>query len=268
MDSAHTKLFNDGNQNAPICADCHNPHTQAPIQKDASGLPAKSEHAIIAKTCAHCHSAIFEEYSQSVHGSGVLVDKNPDVPACTDCHGIHKVTGPSATRFRLSSPQLCGKCHTDETIMNKYGVSTKVLTTYVADFHGTTVTLFQKTDPDQKVNTPVCYDCHGVHNILRVDDPNKGLSVKKNILVACQKCHPDATTNFPDSWLSHYIPSKDKHPLVYWVGVFYKIFIPLVLGGMGVFVVTDIGRKVVDARKKPGKADHPPIDDQTTTKGE
>ena len=34
--------------------------------------------------------------------------------------------------------------------MGKYGISTQVLNTYVADFHGTTVTLFEQVSP----NTP------------------------------------------------------------------------------------------------------------------
>ncbi|HEX9029360.1 MAG TPA: hypothetical protein VF823_09305, partial [Anaerolineales bacterium] len=76
------------------------------------------------------------------------------------------------------------------------------------------------------------------------DDPQKGLKMKENILVACKKCHPDATTNFPDSWLSHYIPSPNHFPLVYYVQLFYKILIPLVLGAMALFVLTDIYRSI------------------------
>ena len=57
--SVHTTLLNQGNRNAPVCSDCHNAHTQAPILKDASGAPASSEHAIIAKVCARCHNDIY-----------------------------------------------------------------------------------------------------------------------------------------------------------------------------------------------------------------
>ena len=152
-------------------------------------------------------------------------------------------------QFRLNSPELCAKCHTDEKIMSKYGISTQVLNTYVSDFHGTTVTLFEKQSPDQQTNKPVCFDCHGVHNIAKVDDPTKGLQIKTNMLNACQKCHPDANINFPDSWLSHYIPSPEKAPLVYYVNLFYSLFIPTVLGGMAIVVVTDVYRKARTRRK-------------------
>jgi hypothetical protein len=39
------------------------------------------------------------------------------------------------------------------------------------------VTLFEKTSPDQATNKPVCFDCHGVHNIQGVDDPQYGLAM-------------------------------------------------------------------------------------------
>jgi hypothetical protein len=133
--------------------------------------------------------------------------------------------------------------------MSKYGISTQVLNTYVADFHGTTVTLFEKTSPDQATNKPVCFDCHGVHNIKRVDDPVYGLEMKQNLLKVCQRCHPDASANFPAAWMSHYIPSPAHDSIVYYVNLFYKIFIPTVIGGMAIFVISDIVRRLIDRRK-------------------
>jgi hypothetical protein len=252
MDSAHAVLAKNGNPNTPICADCHDPHTQVKIQKDSNGDPAAVENVKIAGTCEKCHSTIVSEYKNSVHGKGAFAENNPDVPACHDCHGIHKISTARTAEFRLNSPQLCANCHTRQDIMGKYGISTQVLNTYVSDFHGTTVTLFKHTSPELVTNKPVCYDCHGVHNIAAVNDPQKGLEVRKNMLVACQKCHPDATENFPDSWMSHYIASPTKFPIVFYVQWFYRIFIPLVLGGMGLFVLTDVLRKVGITRR--GKA--------------
>jgi hypothetical protein len=78
-----------------------------------------------------------------------------------------------------------------------------------------------------------------------VNDPEVGIALKENLLIKCQRCHPDATVNFPDSWMSHYIASPVKHPLVYYVNLFYKIFIPAVLGGMTVYVLTDVYRRFI-----------------------
>ena len=48
--------------------------------------------------------------------------------------------------------------------------------------------------------------------------------------------------------MSHYVASPEKFPLVYYVNLFYKIFIPAVIGGMLIFVIADfVGRMV--ARK-------------------
>ena len=138
------------------------------------------------------------------------------MPTCIDCHGVHDIPDPRTAAFRLASPRMCADCHTDAQKMAKYKLSTQVLRTYVADFHGSTVTLFQRRHPDQVTGKPVCYDCHGVHDIASKSDPKKGLQVKGNLLATCRKCHPDATTGFPDAWLSHYVPTRDRDPLVYW----------------------------------------------------
>ena len=143
---------------------------------------------------------------------------------------MHSTPDPRTARFRLDSPKICARCHTDEKKMARYGLSTAVLRTYVADFHGSTVTLFQKTHPDQETNKPVCYDCHGVHDIPHADDPQKGLRVKDNLLRTCRRCHPDATAAFPDAWMSHFVPDPKRTPLVYWVERFYVVLIPVTIG--------------------------------------
>lgn len=259
-DNAHAKLPEDKRANAPICADCHNPHTQPDIQTDANGDPVPAENVHIANICSKCHAGIVEEYKASVHGAALFEEANTDVPACADCHGVHKINKARTVEFRLNSPELCAECHTRADIMGKYGISTNVMNTYVADFHGTTVTLFNKEHTGQDTNKPVCYDCHGVHNIAAVDDPQKGLEIKANMLATCQRCHPDASENFSASWMSHYIATPTKFPLVYYVNLFYNILIPVVIGGMAIFVLSDIlfrlgitGRKN-RAAERAGKA--------------
>jgi hypothetical protein len=148
--------------------------------------------------------------------------------------------------------------------MKKYGLSTAVLRTYVADFHGSTVTIFQKEHPDQQTNKPVCYDCHGIHDIPHTSDPKKGIQTKANLLKTCQQCHPSATANFPDAWMSHFIPDRERTPLVFWLGWLYRVLIPGTIGGMLLFVFTDYARRRIDRRKvsaatiPPPDVRHPP----------
>jgi hypothetical protein len=239
-DSVHAAAQASGNRNAAVCTDCHTAHAVRQLTDPQSGKLLPSSRVWIPQTCAQCHYAIYQKYSTSVHGAALLGEGNPDVPTCIDCHGVHSIENPTTAAFRLKSPQICARCHTDPNIMDKYGISTQVLNTYVADFHGTTINIFEKESPDAQTNKPVCYDCHGVHDIQNVNDPVKGLAVKKNLLARCQVCHPNATANFPTAWLSHYIPSPEKTPVVYFVNLFYKFFIPGVLGSMAILVVLDL----------------------------
>lgn len=250
QDSVHAQAMAGGNKQAAVCTDCHTAHAVRQLLDTKTGQPLPDTRIWIPQTCAQCHNAIYQEYQSSVHGSALLGQGNPDVPTCIDCHGVHNISNPLANAFRNNSPEMCAKCHTDTKRMAKYGISTQVLNTYVSDFHGTTVTLFEKESPDAPTNKPVCFDCHGVHNIAQVGDPKNGLQIEQNLLARCKICHPDASANFPTAWLSHYIPTAKHNPLVFYVGWFYKLLIPLVLGGMAVLVVMDFGRSFYNRYQK------------------
>jgi len=239
MDSVHEQALENGNKNAALCVDCHGYHDVTDPAEPRSKIP---------QTCERCHSQIYAEYADSVHGEALLDEGNPDVPTCIDCHGVHNVSGPSNSDFRLFSPQLCAECHADEDLMGKYGISTNVFDSYVSDFHGTTV-IFDQEFPGQETNKPVCIDCHGVHNMKQVDQAESQV-MRENLLTTCQRCHPDATPNFTSAWLGHYEPSLERFPAVYLVDLFYKIFIPAVLGFMVLFVFGDATRRLINRRRE------------------
>lgn len=242
LDSNHARALAGGNRNAAICTDCHGAHD---VTK------ADSPRQKVSTTCQKCHSAIYDQYATSIHGAALLDNSNPDVPTCTDCHGAHTQEDPTTAAFRLKSPNICGDCHANTTLMQKYGISTQVFTTYVADFHGTTVTLFERQHPDQETNKAVCTDCHGVHNIAAVSAGDTE-AVKQNLLVTCQRCHPEATANFPDSWVGHFAPSPNNQPLVYYINLFYKILVPSVIGAMLLFVGLDFVSRIVRRTRRKG----------------
>jgi len=240
MDSVHEKAIENGNIQAAVCTDCHGSHYIKPPDEPRSLIP---------QTCGNCHSEIDNAYLHSVHGEALVDEGNPDVPSCTDCHGSHNIKGPTGSNFKLNSPLICAKCHADEELMNKYNISTNVFDSYVADFHGTTSTLFEPEVEGQQPDTPVCVDCHGVHDIKSPDDPESSV-MKENLLVTCQKCHPDASANFPTAWLGHYEPDRERYPIVFYVDLFYKIFIPGVLGVMVLFVGSDAIRRIINKRRE------------------
>ena len=140
QDSVHQTAMAAGNEAAAVCTDCHNPHEQQRLTDFRTGDLLPEARLGIPQTCARCHSAIYDTYKSSVHGAALTGEGNLDVPTCIDCHGVHNIQNPTTARFRNETPQLCAKCHTDKPLMSKYGLTTDVLDTYVADFHGTTVT--------------------------------------------------------------------------------------------------------------------------------
>lgn len=236
QDSVHAEARAEGKLEAASCADCHGSHA---IQ------PPNEPRERISQTCSQCHAKINEQYAQSVHGAALLGEHNPDVPVCTDCHGVHDIPRAQTAEFRVTSPDTCGECHADEALMAKYGISTQVFETYVADFHGTTVELFEKQTPWQETNKAVCYDCHGIHNILPPTDEHSSV-MRENLANTCRQCHPDANSNFPDAWLGHYQPTWETAPLVYAVNLFYRIVIPVTIGGFLLFISTDVYRRLSD----------------------
>ncbi len=242
LDSIHARDLAAGDRNAPVCTDCHTAHDVAVPDQPRSRIP---------QTCQKCHSTIYNQYKTSVHGAALLDESNPDVPTCVDCHGVHNIGDPTTAAYRLKSPEICAKCHTDPARMKKYNISTDVLNTYVADFHGSTVELFEKQSPNAPTNKAVCYDCHGVHDIKKVNDPESSV-FRDNLLKTCQQCHPDATANFPSSWLMHYRASPTEFSTVYYVNLFYTILVPVAIGGMAAFVLLDAVRRILNRLQKKG----------------
>ena len=180
-------------------------------------------------------------YATSVHGKALIEENNYDVPVCTVCHKSHSIEDPLTATFRLESVELCSTCHSNEKLLQKYGISTKVVKTYLEDFHGRAVTLVGKQSKDTWVEEAVCTDCHGVHDIQVVDSPDSPV-IKGNLVTTCGKCHSDVTVNFPGAWLSHYEPSINKAPLIFIVKWFYWILIPFMLAGLSVHVLLDLWR--------------------------
>ena len=237
IDSVHYTSLARGDRTAPVCVDCHGSHD---IVKP--GQPR----AAVSLTCAKCHAGVSTTYAKSVHGHALMEGGNPDVPVCTDCHRSHDIAGPREQQWRMSTPALCGNCHTNEALMATYGLSTNVLQTYVDDFHGMTASL-QRDDPrdDARAFAAVCTDCHGVHDIRTADDPGSRV-MQANLVKTCQQCHSGATENFPAAWLSHYEPSWQHAPLVYAVKLFYAFVIPFIMGGLVLQILLHLWRVVVN----------------------
>lgn len=236
LDGVHYALMAKGDQRAALCVDCHGSH--------AITRPAEPR-TRISETCSGCHKQVYETYTKSVHGKALLAGSQ-DVPVCTDCHRAHDIPDPRLGALSLRTAEICGRCHTNEKLMGKYGLSTKVVDTYLSDFHGMAATLQKGKQKGEGVRLAAgCTDCHGVHDIQKTSDPTSHV-LQANLVQTCRKCHPDASANFPAAWLSHYEPSWQKAPLVYAVQLFYKFIIPFMVAGIVLQIALHLWRVVVN----------------------
>ncbi|MEI6737761.1 MAG: cytochrome c3 family protein, partial [Pseudomonadota bacterium] len=99
-DSVHAALIKEGSKKAPMCANCHNPHTVRSW---------KIVEPISATPCAKCHEDIFKAYSGDVHGLE-RVSKGKGAPLCADCHKAHNV---KAASMGDGIKDACLSCHKD-----------------------------------------------------------------------------------------------------------------------------------------------------------
>ena len=171
--SVHARPNRDDQSRAnATCYDCHSPHYIY-----AKGSKERADWRLsIPDVCGRCHVSEREQYATSVHGKAVLNDRNPAAAICSDCHSTHDVTDPTQDAGRLLITRNCGGCHADN------------LKTYTGTYHGQVNTLGY-------AYTAKCFDCHGSHDILRVDDPKSSMH-PDNRLKTCQKCHEGATRGF------------------------------------------------------------------------
>jgi predicted CXXCH cytochrome family protein len=235
QDSVHAKAAEAGNLDAPVCTDCHGAHDVHTPNEPRS---------LISDTCAKCHGEIVETYKQSVHGQALLAN-NPDVPVCTDCHGVHNIQDPRTVQFRIQSPELCAGCHANAELMSKYGLSANVYDIYKHSWHGVDISVYKARWPTIWHDSAVCTDCHGVHDIRKTDDPASHVN-SKNLLATCQKCHPTAGPNWTDAWTGHNEISLERTPFLFYVNIFYTSFTPFVLWVCLIYVVLQVIRSIVD----------------------
>jgi predicted CXXCH cytochrome family protein len=223
LESIHYVILAQGNLSAPVCIDCHGSHSISQTGK---------ERTLSATRCKTCHGSIYETYAMSVHGNALFQEHNQDVPVCADCHRAHNIVDPRTFDYREKIPQMSA-----------------VVKTYLKDFHGVTLKFYmkQKSAADRSSLKPiaVCIDCHGIHDITPTAGPDSSI-VKANLLGRCQKCHPDASENFPDSWISHYEPTLKRAPLVFAINLMYKIFIPFMMVGLILQILLHIWRYTVN----------------------
>lgn len=109
------RLYETGDANVPTCVTCHAAHDVRPVGDPES--PAYRTR--VPATCAACHADpermapyklptdVFEKYSKSAHGRGLIEGRHLRLPHCGDCHSSHGAR-PAGVK---EVADMCGHCH-------------------------------------------------------------------------------------------------------------------------------------------------------------
>lgn len=247
-ESVHAKAIAQGNLTAAVCTDCHNSHDILPASNSQSSIAKLN----IPATCGKCHQTETSEFVQSIHGQAVARGVSRS-PACTDCHGIHKIESPTerttATASVAIATESCSDCHEGVALTQEFGVAAGRVSSYQDSYHGLASRLGSKVVAN-------CASCHGVHNILPSSDPKSRIHTA-NLTQTCGQCHVGASENFTKGRIhlaseltAGSVQGEDTAVLgtkvVRWI---YLPLIVLVIGGMIVHNAIVWRKKLADKRR-------------------
>ena len=178
--SVHGKATARRDPLAPRCVDCHGNHAILPVASpDSAVAPLK-----VPYLCGGCHREgtavqlyrdipqknILENYSESIHGEGLLRKGLIVAPSCASCHSAHLILPPSDPASSIARPTIsktCTKCHAEIEQVHRKVISGA---------------LWEKSAHI----LPVCVDCHQPHKIRKVFY-TQGMADAD-----CMRCHANA----------------------------------------------------------------------------
>jgi len=161
-ESLHGRAFKKGDPLAPTCKECHGYHNIISTKdKNSAVAPIK-----IPYLCGKCHregspvqlqrdipqDRIIENYSESIHGEGLLKKGLVVSASCTSCHTSHHIlphTDPKSSISRANIAGTCMKCHAEIELVHKKVIRGELW--------------------EKEANVlPACPDCHQPHKVRNV----------------------------------------------------------------------------------------------------
>ena len=197
--SLHGKAVLRGDALAPRCKDCHGNHDILAAKNPKSPVSPMQ----IPYLCGKCHREgspvmqqraihqdhILENFSESIHGEGLL-RKGLSVSAnCASCHTAHSIlphTDPLSSIARKNIAKTCTQCHTMIETVHRKVIEGKLW------------------EREQHV-LPACVDCHQPHKVRKVFY-NQGMADSD-----CQRCHAKADIKAGDGHSLTVNPADLQH---------------------------------------------------------
>ena len=177
--SLHGKAIARGDALAPHCKDCHGNHDIMPIKDSRSAVAPLR----VPFVCGKCHQEgsqvserrtihqdhILENFSESIHGEGLLKKGLIVAPNCATCHTAHSIlphTDPASSIARKNIAATCTKCHAQIEVVHRKVIKGE---------------LWEK----EAHVLPACIDCHQPHRVRKVYY-DQGMADRD-----CLRCHED-----------------------------------------------------------------------------
>ena len=230
--SVHAAAVDKGVHGAS-CSDCHTAHSPLPATNPLSSIHRSN----VPATCGACHAEITTQFEQSIHGLAATAGVR-DSPVCTDCHGEHRILAVSAEGSPVSATNIpirvCGPCHSDLRLGEKYGLAADQVPSYEDSFHG----LAARGGVQEVAN---CASCHGVHYILPSSDPLSHIH-PDNLADTCGKCHAGAGSRFAIGPV-HMLAEQPPNIVAYWIRAIYIPLIWVTVLGMLAHNLLDLVKK-------------------------
>jgi formate dehydrogenase gamma subunit len=179
----HARAIHNGRK-AASCLDCHAVNGDLATILPPSNPKSTISRANLARTCGSCHGSSsvmsgtgisnrpFVSYQESVHARAIMRG-NTNAAVCTDCHNSHDIRPASDAGSPISKANIsktCGVCHSTIT------------TEFNGSVHGEAVARGVS-------RSPVCTDCHGIHNIKPRIDPATETTAQDLATGSCSRCH-------------------------------------------------------------------------------
>lgn len=226
LESAHGRAVAAG-KSAAVCSDCHSAHTILPSSDSRSSIWRTN----VSGTCGKCHQAAFTAWRDSVHGEAAARGAS-GAPVCTDCHGEHRIlarTDPASPVYAANiARETCGRCHADERLSRRYGLSVQKVAAFESSYHG----LALRAGRPSVAN---CSSCHGVHDIFRSSDPRSRVH-QANLPRTCGECHPGARARAALGPV-HGAANAISTQAVHWIRL---IYLGMIFGAIGLMAAHNL----------------------------
>jgi hypothetical protein len=195
--SLHGQAITRGDPLAPNCTTCHGKHGIAAV--NAPGSPVGILQVPVL--CGKCHQegtavmklrvihqdSILENYSESIHGEGLLKKGLIVAPNCASCHTSHNIlkhTDPASSIARRNIAATCSRCHGQIEAVHRKVIRGE---------------LWEK----EAHVLPACIDCHQPHKVRKVYY-TQGMSDKD-----CLRCHERGAIRASDDGRSLTVHTAD-----------------------------------------------------------